>query len=71
MSKNLIINYSRTGANYVNGRIVNLEKGNTEICAAYAREQPLAQVWQCMALTTQNLKKQRHNEQKIISLTKE
>jgi flavodoxin len=38
MSKNLIIYYSRTGANYVNGRIVNLEKGNTEICAEYIQK---------------------------------
>lgn len=35
MSKNLIIYYSRTGENYVNGSIVNLAKGNTEICAEY------------------------------------
>lgn len=35
MSRNLIIYYSRKGANYVNGSIVDLEKGNTEICAEY------------------------------------
>lgn len=35
MAKNLIIYYSRAGANYVNGRIVKLAKGNTEICAEY------------------------------------
>lgn len=32
MSKNLIINYSRKGENYVNGSIVDLKMGNTEIC---------------------------------------
>ena len=35
MSKNLIIYYSRKGENYVNGKIINLEKGNTEICAEF------------------------------------
>lgn len=35
MSRNLIIYYSRKGANYVNGSIVDLTKGNTEICAEY------------------------------------
>ena len=35
MSKNLIIYYSRKGENYVNGKILNLEKGNTEICAEF------------------------------------
>lgn len=33
--KNLIIYYSRKGENYVNGRIEDLKKGNTEICAEY------------------------------------
>ena len=31
MAKNLIIYYSRKGENYVNGSIVDLKKGNTEI----------------------------------------
>lgn len=35
MSKNLIVYYSRRGENYVNGNIVDLPKGNTEICAEY------------------------------------
>lgn len=35
MSKNLIIYYSRKGQNYVGGNIVELEKGNSEICAEY------------------------------------
>lgn len=35
MSNNLIIYYSRKGENYVNGNIINLTKGNTEICAEY------------------------------------
>lgn len=35
MSKNLIIYYSRKGNNYVNGSILSLSKGNTEIVAEY------------------------------------
>ena len=35
MAKNLIIYYSRKGQNYVNGSVVNLKKGNTEICAEF------------------------------------
>ena len=38
MSKNLIIYYSRKGENSVNGRIVKLAKGNTEICAEYIQK---------------------------------
>lgn len=38
MAKNLIIYYSRTGENYVNGSIRNLSKGNTEICAEFIRK---------------------------------
>lgn len=38
MAKNLIIYYSRKGENYVNGRIENLTKGNTEICAEYIQK---------------------------------
>lgn len=38
MSRNLIIYYSRKGANYVNGSIVALTKGNTEICAEYIQD---------------------------------
>ena len=38
MAKNLIIYYSRTGENYVNGRIEKLVKGNTEICAEFIQE---------------------------------
>jgi len=38
MAKNLIIYYSRKGENYVNGRIVNLKKGNTEICAEFIQK---------------------------------
>lgn len=37
MKKNLIIYYSRAGQNYVNGKILDLPKGNTEICAEYIR----------------------------------
>ena len=35
MAKNLVIYYSRKGQNYVNGSIVDLEKGNTELIAEY------------------------------------
>ena len=38
MSKNLIIYYSRKGQNYANGAVVNLNKGNTEICAEFIQE---------------------------------
>ena len=38
MSKNLVIYYSRKGQNYVNGKIVELEKGNTELIAEYIRD---------------------------------
>lgn len=38
MAKNLIIYYSKKGQNYVNGRITNLEKGNTEIVAEYIQK---------------------------------
>ncbi len=33
MSKNLIVYFSRSGENYVNGQVVSLEKGNTEVVA--------------------------------------
>lgn len=38
MNKNLIIYYSRKGENYLNGKIINLSKGNTEICAEFIRD---------------------------------
>lgn len=38
MGNNLIIYYSRTGENYVNGSIKNLSKGNTEICAEFIQK---------------------------------
>ena len=38
MSRNLIIYYSRRGENYVNGSIVKLEKGNTEVCAEFIQK---------------------------------
>lgn len=36
--KSLIIYYSRRGQNYVNGEIVDLEVGNTEVIVDYIRE---------------------------------
>lgn len=38
MAKNLIIYYSRKGENYVNGSIINIEKGNTEIVAEFIQK---------------------------------
>lgn len=38
MAKTLVICYSRKGQNYVNGSIVDLPKGNTEICAEYIKK---------------------------------
>ena len=38
MAKSLIIYYSRKGMNYVNGNIIDLKKGNTEICAEYIQK---------------------------------
>ena len=38
MAKNLIIYFSRTGQNYVNGEIKNLTKGNTEIVAEFIQK---------------------------------
>lgn len=38
MAKNLIIYYSRTGENYWNGSIKNLDKGNTEIVAEFIQK---------------------------------
>lgn len=38
MSKNLVIYYSRAGENYLNGDIVNLERGNAEVLVDYIKE---------------------------------
>lgn len=38
MSKNLILYYSRTGENYVNGSVKTLTKGNTEYCAEFIQK---------------------------------
>lgn len=38
MANTLILYYSRKGENYVNGRIVDLKRGNTEICAAFIKK---------------------------------
>ena len=38
MARNLVIFFSRKGQNYVNGDIVELEKGNTELVAEYIRD---------------------------------
>ena len=36
--KNLVIYYSRSGENYVNGSITNIKKGNTEYIAEFIRD---------------------------------
>lgn len=46
MAKNLVIYYSRTGENYVNGSIKNLAKGNTEIVAEYIADAVGADLFQ-------------------------
>lgn len=38
MANTLVIYYSRKGQNYMNGKIVELVKGNTEIVAEYIRD---------------------------------
>ena len=38
MAKTVVIYYSRKGENYVNGRIENLMKGNTEIVAEFIKK---------------------------------
>ena len=38
MAKHLIIYYSRSGENYVNGSITNLEQGNAEVIVSYLQE---------------------------------
>ena len=38
MAKTLVIYFSRSGENYVDGKIKNLVKGNTEIVAEYIQE---------------------------------
>ena len=38
MAKTLVIYFSRKGQNYVSGKIVELEKGNTEIVAEYIQK---------------------------------
>lgn len=38
MSKNLIIYYSRSGENYVNGGVKTIAKGNTEYCAEFIQK---------------------------------
>ena len=38
MANNLVIYYSRKGQNYVDGKLVDLEVGNTELIAQYIRD---------------------------------
>ena len=45
MAKTLVIYYSRKGQNYVNGSIVDLPKGNTEIVAVFTQLEALDFTW--------------------------
>ena len=45
MSKTLVIFFSRAGENYVQGRIENLPRGNTEIAVGFVREATSADVF--------------------------
>lgn len=46
MAKNLVIYYSRTGQNYVNGGIKNLSKGNTAIVAEFIADAASADLFE-------------------------
>lgn len=46
MAKTLVIYYSRTGENYVNGSIRSISKGNTEIVAEYIADAVGADLFQ-------------------------
>lgn len=46
MAKTLVIYYSRTGENYVNGSIKSISKGNTEIVAEYIADAVGADLFQ-------------------------
>lgn len=46
MAKTLVIYYSKTGENYVNGSIKNLAKGNTEIVAEFIQKAVGADLFQ-------------------------
>lgn len=46
MSKSLVIYYSRAGQNYVNGNIVELQVGNTQIIVDYIKEFTNADIFQ-------------------------
>lgn len=46
MSSNLVIYYSRKGQNYLNGAIVDLEKGNAEMLAEFISEATGADVFE-------------------------
>lgn len=52
MAKTLVIYYSRTGENYVNGSIQNLTKGNTEIVAEFIQKAVHADLFQVETIKT-------------------
>ncbi|MFC2663002.1 MAG: flavodoxin [Eubacterium sp.] len=52
MANTLVIYYSRTGENYVNGDIKELKKGNTEIVAEFIRDAVGADLFQVETVKT-------------------
>ncbi|MGN1382809.1 MAG: flavodoxin [Eubacterium sp.] len=52
MTNTLVIYYSRTGENYVNGDIKKLKKGNTEIVAEFIRDAVGADLFQVETVKT-------------------
>lgn len=50
MTDTLVIFFSRKGQNYLDGKIVNLEKGNTEICAETIAKNVGADLFKIMPL---------------------
>lgn len=62
MRKTLVIYYSRRGQNYVNGKIVNLVKGNTERVAEFIRQSAGADLFE---IKTQKIYPQEYREYTI------
>ena len=60
MAKNLIIYYSRKGENYVNGSIVDLKKGNTEICAEFIQKAVGGELFEAETITSAQRKHSRN-----------
>lgn len=66
MKKSLIVYYSRKGNNYVNGNIVNLKIGNTEVVANLIKEFTNADIFEVEPVKEYSLDyKECTNESKI------